>query len=363
MPALKTYREAVFSGWFGPMGVGAVFLSTIAKEELEAIYEGQAEKPLTIELVSPVVLFIVLASTLVHGTTIPLFQLGKRIRTRTLSITSTGSTHRLPKLAQSLSLRRNHDEQDLGDGTWSQTQRNTLINTIQRKKEEEEEAGKHANGLSQDHKAIEIEDGAAEEDFLPDDSDDKLALPPSRGTEERNSSAQIQFLEPVKPKPTSQANLNVEKNEASVSSFSSFRGMGNHESSSSSGGGGNALLNLFRRKDHTQQQENNKAPQETEHLSSPPPPEAVPQSEKAAEQVADEPNATEEETVAAEEAYHRRGLHPRIQVWEENSHIVIEDTADVGPQSVLTKRDPEWRQKTKEKVKELEAIIKDQEQK
>ncbi|KAI7858980.1 Cation/H+ exchanger, partial [Circinella umbellata] len=91
MPAIKTYREAVFSGWFGPMGVGAVFLSMIAKEEMEKVFEDSVEKPVVIELLSPVVLFIVLASTLVHGTTIPLFQLGKRIRTRTLSITSTGS--------------------------------------------------------------------------------------------------------------------------------------------------------------------------------------------------------------------------------------------------------------------------------
>lgn len=353
MPALKTYREAVFSGWFGPMGVGAVFLSTIAKEELEAIYEGQAEKPLTIELISPVVLFIVLASTLVHGTTIPLFQLGKRIRTRTLSITSTGSTHRLPKLAQSLSFKRNHDEQNLGDGTWSQTQRNTLINTIQRNKAEEE-AEKQPNGLPHDHKAIDIEDGAAEEDFLPDDSDDRLTA--AHGQEERNSSAQIQFLEPIKPRPTSQANLNVEKNEASVSSFSSFRGMGNHESSSSSSGG-NALLNLFRRsKDQSQDKS-----QETEER----PPVSVPQSEKEAEQVADNVNASEEEAKAAEEAYHRRSahLHPRIQVWEENAHIVIEDTANVGPQIVVDKQDPEWREKTKEKVKELETIIKNQEPK
>ncbi|KAI8063723.1 Cation/H+ exchanger, partial [Gilbertella persicaria] len=90
MPAMKTYREAIFSGWFGPMGVGAVFLSIIAKEELEVAYEGKPT-PVSIQVISPVVLFIVFCSVIVHGTTIPLFKLGKRIRTRTLSITSISS--------------------------------------------------------------------------------------------------------------------------------------------------------------------------------------------------------------------------------------------------------------------------------
>ncbi|KAI8329209.1 Cation/H+ exchanger, partial [Chlamydoabsidia padenii] len=86
MPAITTYREAIFSGWFGPMGVGAVFLAMIAKGELEEVYKNKPA-PVAIELVTPVVLFVVLSSTLIHGTTIPLFKIGKRIRTRTLSIT------------------------------------------------------------------------------------------------------------------------------------------------------------------------------------------------------------------------------------------------------------------------------------
>lgn len=86
MPAIKTYREAVFSGWFGPIGVGAVFLSTIAKEELESIYEDR-EKPVSTRIIGPVVLFIVFTSVVIHGTTVPLFKFGKRIHTRTVSIT------------------------------------------------------------------------------------------------------------------------------------------------------------------------------------------------------------------------------------------------------------------------------------
>ncbi|CAM0135696.1 unnamed protein product, partial [Umbelopsis sp. WA50703] len=114
MPALKTYREAIFSGWFGPMGVGAVFLAMVAKEEMEEIYHGSENPPVTIRLIKPVVLFIVLSSTFVHGTTIPLFKIGNRIRTRTLSIASTGSGQvlRLPKLqfGQQINMRRNEEE-------------------------------------------------------------------------------------------------------------------------------------------------------------------------------------------------------------------------------------------------------------
>ncbi|OAD79245.1 hypothetical protein PHYBLDRAFT_14428, partial [Phycomyces blakesleeanus NRRL 1555(-)] len=87
MPAMKTYQEAVFTGWFGPMGVGAVFLSKIAKEELMKVYTNQ-EEPISVKVINPIVLFIVLSSVVVHGTTIPLFKLGKSIQTRTLSISS-----------------------------------------------------------------------------------------------------------------------------------------------------------------------------------------------------------------------------------------------------------------------------------
>ncbi|KAI8049696.1 Sodium/hydrogen exchanger family-domain-containing protein [Syncephalis plumigaleata] len=41
IPALKTWREAAFAGWFGPMGVGALFFSTLAIEKMdEDNYQG-----------------------------------------------------------------------------------------------------------------------------------------------------------------------------------------------------------------------------------------------------------------------------------------------------------------------------------
>ncbi|KAG2226461.1 hypothetical protein INT45_014205 [Circinella minor] len=367
MPAIKTYREAVFSGWFGPMGVGAVFLSMIAKEEMERVFEDSVEKPVVIELLSPVVLFIVLASTLVHGTTIPLFQLGKRIRTRTLSITSTGSnTVRLPKIRrnnQSLNENNHNGNGDLGEGPMlSETQRNTLINTIQREKEMQRENG---NG----HYAVDmVDDDTAEEDFLPGDSDDD----DERATRNNNNNpnANIRFLEPVKPRGTSQANLNIEKNEASVSSLRSWinrqkdednkmedqqtgQTTGTNNSSEVSGlnggGGGGGLRNLFRRNKNNLQ-------------SSSPSPQIVsgmipqPQSEKEAEQVSDIPGISPAVAAQAVDEHHKP-LHPRIEVWEENHHVVIEDSQAAEPHAVVDKKDSDWKQKTKEKIKELENQI------
>ncbi|RUS26583.1 Sodium/hydrogen exchanger family-domain-containing protein [Jimgerdemannia flammicorona] len=108
IPAMQTYREAAFSGWFGPIGVGAVFLSIVAQEELHSYSNHHL-----VESFQPIVLFIVLSSVLVHGTTIPLFKLGKRIKSRTLSITSQNNqVSRLPRLqfGQQIVLRRPNNE-------------------------------------------------------------------------------------------------------------------------------------------------------------------------------------------------------------------------------------------------------------
>lgn len=66
-----------------------------------------------ISTIQPVVLFVVLSSVLVHGTTIPLFKLGKRIKSRTISITSQNNQVRmLPMLqfGQQVDLRRLNTE-------------------------------------------------------------------------------------------------------------------------------------------------------------------------------------------------------------------------------------------------------------
>lgn len=257
MPAIKTYREAVFSGWFGPMGVGAVFLSMVAKEQLTEVYKDEETPPVAIELISPVVLFIVLSSTLVHGTTIPLFKIGNRIRTRTLSIASTGSGQvlRLPKIqfGQQMSFGRKSEEniQQPPDDKepMSQLKRNTLMNTMQ------PQQPAYTIQMQDD------EDNLAEEDFLPDESDGTEVgtdLAPTANDGRQRASAQepqsIRFLEPFNPRASNAhsgtAASNIEKNDASVSSLKSWMNRNKteqqaqtEESNNNQGG----LRNLFRR--------------------------------------------------------------------------------------------------------------------
>lgn len=228
------------------MGVGAVFLAMIAKEELEEVYEGKPA-PVALELINPVVLFIVLASTLVHGTTIPLFKIGNRIRTRTLSVTSTGSNQvlRLPKIQFGQQLgRKSADDGDRRSRHshhegMTEVQRNTIINTLQQQERMEaaqKQSGDSGSGQTatdtdyaaidmqhqphnlHEHNQVDDDDDFAEEDFLPggDDEDDGNTMAPHS----------IRFLEPVNPRTTigsssspSANSTNMEKNEHSVSSF------------------------------------------------------------------------------------------------------------------------------------------------
>ena len=87
VPDVKTWREAVFSGHFGPMGIGAIFISTLASQFL---IEYIADNPPTtadqhhqLEMVSqmiqPIVAFMVICSITIHGLSIPGFSLGRRV--------------------------------------------------------------------------------------------------------------------------------------------------------------------------------------------------------------------------------------------------------------------------------------------
>ncbi|KAL8731784.1 MAG: hypothetical protein Q9166_003231 [cf. Caloplaca sp. 2 TL-2023] len=74
IPDLRTYREALFCGHFGPMGLGGLFLVIEARAQLErgeSIPYPHAPKHhpnlKQIETVWPVVCFILLGSTFVHG--------------------------------------------------------------------------------------------------------------------------------------------------------------------------------------------------------------------------------------------------------------------------------------------------------
>ncbi|KAA1474706.1 hypothetical protein DENSPDRAFT_343820 [Dentipellis sp. KUC8613] len=82
IPDVKSLREALFSGHFGPMGVGAVFISTLAAQTLPAPADppaGQAQ--LLAASIQPIVAFMVVTSILIHGLSIPFFSLGRRVHT------------------------------------------------------------------------------------------------------------------------------------------------------------------------------------------------------------------------------------------------------------------------------------------
>ncbi|EJD39934.1 hypothetical protein AURDEDRAFT_116008 [Auricularia subglabra TFB-10046 SS5] len=91
IPDIKTIREAIFAGHFGPMGVGAVFISTLAAKELPEVPEegplDQAE--ILAASIQPIVAFMVLCSIAVHGLSIPFFSLGRRVH----SVRRTWSRH------------------------------------------------------------------------------------------------------------------------------------------------------------------------------------------------------------------------------------------------------------------------------
>ena len=80
IPDVKTFREAVFSGHFGPMGVGAVYISTLAAMMLPRPSNPPADQTeFLAATIQPIVAFMVLCSIAVHGLSIPGFSLGRRV--------------------------------------------------------------------------------------------------------------------------------------------------------------------------------------------------------------------------------------------------------------------------------------------
>ncbi|EEB06500.2 plasma membrane alkali metal cation/H antiporter Sod22 [Schizosaccharomyces japonicus yFS275] len=119
IPELLNWREALFAGHFGPIGVGAIYTCIVARAELESghtvpevdISDESHPHYYIIQVIWPIVCFLVLSSIIVHGSTIAVFMLGKRINTLALSFTQTRDSHflwNLPRIrqGQSLPLRR-----------------------------------------------------------------------------------------------------------------------------------------------------------------------------------------------------------------------------------------------------------------
>ncbi|KAG9092153.1 hypothetical protein FRC06_000224 [Ceratobasidium sp. 370] len=76
-PDVKTLGEALFSGHFGPMGVGAIFISMLALTKLPPP-QGRVDDQVdcVVASIQPIVSFVVLGSIFIHGLSIPFFSFG-----------------------------------------------------------------------------------------------------------------------------------------------------------------------------------------------------------------------------------------------------------------------------------------------
>ncbi|RCH95520.1 hypothetical protein CU097_014047 [Rhizopus azygosporus] len=83
IPGISNWRQAIFMGWFGPIGVGALFYYTMAIEE--DINDNVRT------LMEPIIYFMILSSVVIHGITIPLFYLGT-IASKTITSTLSHTT-------------------------------------------------------------------------------------------------------------------------------------------------------------------------------------------------------------------------------------------------------------------------------
>ncbi|CAK5263608.1 unnamed protein product [Mycena citricolor] len=75
VPEIEGWREALFAGHFGPMGVGAVFVSTMALTRLAPPQNGddpETQVAILAMCLQPIVAFLVLGSIFIHGLSIPL---------------------------------------------------------------------------------------------------------------------------------------------------------------------------------------------------------------------------------------------------------------------------------------------------
>ncbi|KAK3692140.1 alkali metal cation/H+ antiporter Nha1 C terminus-domain-containing protein [Podospora appendiculata] len=227
IPDIKTWREALFAGHFGPIGVGAIFVAILAMAELEQEapiplgdleqYFKEAEEAgrevehrKLLELVWPIVAFLVVASILVHGSSIAVFTLGKRINTLTLTMSYTQATedgpswmNRLPRISsQSRSQARTMSDTDVDDLKFPDYPPGTLPPVgvtgqfLRRVKDEEKDrpskSGSRASSLSGRRRRKKWDDGIG-----PGGPIQQSAIFPQRQAEQTPTSPQGELLSPT----------------------------------------------------------------------------------------------------------------------------------------------------------------------
>ncbi|KAG2345600.1 Sodium/hydrogen exchanger [Suillus weaverae] len=94
VPEITCWQEALFSGHFGPMGVSAVFVSTLALTRLPTPENPPADQAQYLAAtIQPIVSFVVLGSIIIHGLSIPFFNVGLVAHSRTISLSKTSADH------------------------------------------------------------------------------------------------------------------------------------------------------------------------------------------------------------------------------------------------------------------------------
>jgi len=132
IPDIKNWREALFAGHFGPIGVGAIFATILARAELEtdstsplAVLPGPEDPHyVLIQVIWPIATFLVIASIIVHGSSVAVFTLGKHINTLSLTISYTRADedgpswmNRLPRVSASKSLSKSRADYESTDSS------------------------------------------------------------------------------------------------------------------------------------------------------------------------------------------------------------------------------------------------------
>lgn len=161
---IKSWREALFAGHFGPIGVGAIFIAILARAELETgTTTPLAELPPEsaphyhlIALIWPITTFLVITSIIVHGSSIAVFTLGKHINTLSLTMSYTqgpqegeGATwmNRLPRISSTSKSMSKTQDNDYDSLQMADLQPGVVPPAFLRRQKEEDEEGGRSSGL------------------------------------------------------------------------------------------------------------------------------------------------------------------------------------------------------------------------
>ncbi|KAJ2778256.1 hypothetical protein H4R18_004703 [Coemansia javaensis] len=109
IPAVRSWQDALFAGWFGPVGVSAVFYAIETIKQVEE-HGAQSHAGSVAHVVYPIVCAVVFSSVLVHGVTIPLILMGRRVKT---TLSTSGQPALLRTLSGKLARTRNNSAMDM----------------------------------------------------------------------------------------------------------------------------------------------------------------------------------------------------------------------------------------------------------